>query len=199
MTVMAVAQTDMSIAGQKAQQKAQEKVQANASEVERRRHLNEMTATRIRQAQEAVADAQKLQANRARAKAAKATAITSAGEAGVTGQVVNNLLASIGQQEAQGRFAFEQQAGMRDVARDMRLMNMGIGHQQNMLRINKPIQEVDYLGSLIEGAQFGMQMGSLGKEAGMEGFFGQGSGGGTDTSDFKTPTSLSELLKPKGN
>lgn len=192
MTVMAVAQTGMSIAGQKQQQKTQEKVQANASEVERRRHLNEQSAMRVRQAQEAVADAQKIQFNRQKAQQAKATARVSAGESGVTGQAVNNLMMSITQQEAKGRFAFAQQAGMRDVSRDMRLTNMGIGHQQNMLRINKPIEQVDYLGSLMDGAQFGMQMGSLGKEAGLDGFFGKSPKPPTSPSGMKfsskTPT-----------
>ena len=168
MTVLSVASTGMNIVGQRQQQKVQQKVQANASAVERQRHLNEMSAMRVREAQEAVAEAQKIQFNTRKARAARSTAKVSAGEAGVTGKSVDDLMMSITQQETRDRFAIEQQKGMRDVGQEMRLANMGIGHQQNMLRINRPIEEVDYLGSIMDGAQFGMNMGKLGQEVGME-------------------------------
>ena len=172
-TIMAVAQAGMSIQGQNQKADAQRKVQRNASEAERQRYLNEASAQRIRDAQESIADAQKIQFNQRQGMETKATARTAAGEAGVTGQAVSQLIQTIDRQQAGDNFAIAQNTGMRNVESELRLRNMGLNHQNNLLRINKPIEQPNVLGALMDGAQFGMQMGSLGKEAGLEGFFGK--------------------------
>ena len=173
MTVMSVAQAGMSIQGQKQQADAQRQVQRNASEAERRRYLNEAASQRIRDAQQSIADAQKIQFNQRQGIKTKATARTAAGEAGVTGQAVSQLIQSIDRQQAGDNFAIQQNIAMRNVQSDLRLRDMGLNHQNNLLRINKPIDKPNVLGALMDGAQFGMQMGALGKEAGLEGFFGK--------------------------
>ena len=173
MMVLSAAQAGMSIMGQKQQADAQRKVQRNASEAERQRYLNEASAQRIRDAQESIADAQKIQFNQRQGMKTKATARTAAGEAGVTGQAVSQLIQTIDRQQAGDNFAIAQNTGMRNVESELRLRNMGLNHQNNLLRINKPIEQPNVLGALMDGAQFGMQMGALGKEAGLEGFFGK--------------------------
>ena len=170
---LSAAQAGMSIRAQQVQAETQEKVQANASEMERRRYLNEASALRIRENQEAIAAAQKIQYNQIKGEEAKSTARTAAGEAGVTGQAVNQTIAALEQAQAKGNFSIAQNMKMKNVQNELRLRDMGLNHQNNLLRINKPIEEVDYFGSVMDGALFGMQMGSLGKEAGFKGFFGK--------------------------
>ena len=171
MMILGAAQAGMSIMGQTQQAKAQKQIQANATEMERVRYRNEAAAQRIRDAQESVADAQKIQFNRQQAIKTKATATVAALESGVQGGVLQGLLQNIDRQQATDNFAIQQNVAMRNVQSELRLRDMGLNHRNNLLRINKPIEQPNILGALLDGAQFGMQMGSLGKEAGLEGFF----------------------------
>ena len=98
--VMGVASSGLQIQGQRQQAKIQRKVQENASKVERQRYLNEVSSLRTQQAQEQVAAAQKLQANKTRAREARATARVSAGEAGVAGLSVDALMNDLTRKEA---------------------------------------------------------------------------------------------------
>jgi len=45
---------------------------------------------------------------------------------------------------------------MLDVRRDLSLRDAGLGFTNNMLRINRPIEEVNYAGALVSGAQTGL-------------------------------------------
>ena len=81
---------------------------------------------------------------------------TEEGEARVAGLSVDALINDLTRQEAEYSFATQQQAQMTNVGRDMQLENAGLGLSHNMLRINKPIQQPDYLGAAISGAQTGM-------------------------------------------
>ena len=45
---------------------------------------------------------------------------------------------------------------MSDVNRTLQLGDAGLGFTNNMLRINKPIEQPDYLGAALSGAQTGM-------------------------------------------
>ncbi len=179
MMILGAAQAGMSIMGQRQQADMQKKVQANATEMEQQRYRNEATAQRIRDAQESVADAQKIQFNQRQARKTKATATVAALESGVQGGVLQGLLQNIDRQQATDNFAIQQNVAMRNTQSELRLRDMGLNHRNNLLRINKPIEQPNILGSLIDGAQFGMQMGSLGKEAGLEGFFGKNKSKGT--------------------
>jgi len=173
MAVLGAAQAGMSIAGQRQQVAAQKQIQANASKIENQRYRNEAIAQRIRDAQEAVADAQKIQFNQRQARKTKATATVAALESGVQGGVLQGLLQNIDRQQATDNFSIQQNVAMRNVQSDLRLRDMGLNNRNNLLRINRPIEQPNVLSSLIDGAQFGMQMGSLGKEAGLDGFFGK--------------------------
>ena len=112
--------------------------------------------------------AQRIQASTTKAREARATARVSAGEAGVAGLSVDALINSLTQQEAQYRFSETQNQQMTDVNRDLQLRDAGLGSEMNLLRINKPIAQPDYLGSLLSGAQTGMSMASAGKDLGIE-------------------------------
>jgi len=153
---LGVASTALQIRGQQIQAKTQRKVQANASDVERQRYLNEVSSLRTQQGQEQVAMAQKLQSNKTRAREARATARVSAGEAGVAGLSVNALMNDLTRKEAMYNNSVNTQAQMLDVRRDLSLRDAGLGFTNNMLRINRPIEEVNYAGALVSGAQTGL-------------------------------------------
>jgi precorrin-3B methylase len=168
MTVLAVASAGAQIHGQRQQAKAQEKVQKNASIAERQRYLSQVSSMRMQQAQEQVGMAQRIQASTKKAREARATARVSAGEAGVAGLSVDALINSLTQQEAQYSFSETQNQQMTNVNRELQLRDAGIGFTNNMLRINKPIAQPDYLGAVLSGAQTGMSMASAGKDFGMK-------------------------------
>ena len=185
---MGVASAGLQIRGQQIQAKTQEKVQANASDVERQRYLNEVSSLRTQQAQEQVAMAQKLQANKTRAREARATARVSAGEAGVVGLSVNALMNDLTRKEAMYNNSVNTRGQMLDVRRELSLRDAGLGFTNNMLRINRPIEEVNYAGALVNGAQAGLSTYGALQGSG----FGQGNAGTKnipiDNSLYKGPT-----------
>ena len=153
---MAVASTAMQVSGQRQMAKTQARVQANASAAERQRYLQEVSSMRVQQGQEQVAAAQRINESAKKAREARATARVSAGEAGVAGLSVDALINDLTREEAEYSFATQQQTQMNDVGRSMQLQNAGLGFTNNMLRINRPIEQPDYLGAALSGAQTGM-------------------------------------------
>jgi hypothetical protein len=91
---------------------------------------------------------------------ARATAKTSAGESGVAGLSVDALINDLTRKEAEHNFAVNQQTQMSDVNRQLQLRDAGLGFTNNMLRINKPIEQPDYLGAVISGASTGLSANS---------------------------------------
>ena len=153
---LALASAGSQIHGQRQQAKTQAKVQKNASAAERERYLREVSSMRVQQGQEEVAAAQRVNESARKAREARATARVSAGEAGVAGLSVDALINDLTREEAEYNFATQQQLQMNDVGRSMQLENAGLGFTNNMLRINKPIEQPDYLGAALSGAQTGM-------------------------------------------
>ena len=153
---MGVASAGLQIQGQRIQAQTQCRVQENASKVERQRYLNEVSSLRTQQGQEQVAAAQKLQANKTKAREARATARVSAGEAGVAGLSVDALMNDLTRKEAMYNNSVNTQGQMLDVRRELSLRDAGLGFTNNMLRINRPIEEVNYAGALMSGAQTGL-------------------------------------------
>ena len=158
------AQAGMTIAGQRQQAKTQAKVQANASAAERQRYLQEVSSMRIQQGQEEVAAAQKIQESIRKTREAKATAFVAAGERGVAGLSVDSILRDMDRQLGRDQFNTAQQLQMNDVGRSMQLENAGLGFTNNMLRINRPIEQPNYLGSALSGAQTGLSTYSVTKD-----------------------------------
>jgi len=153
---LGAASAGSSIYGQRQQAKTQAKVQANASAAERERYLREVSSMRVQQGQEEVAAAQRVNESARKAREARATARVSAGEAGVAGLSVDALINDLTREEANYNFATQQQLQMSDVNRTLQLGDAGLGFTNNMLRINKPIEQPDYLGAAISGAQTGL-------------------------------------------
>lgn len=154
--VMGAASAGLQIRGQQIQAKTQAKLQENASKVERTRYLNEVSSLRTQQAQEADAVAQKKQANQRNAMIAQSTARVAALEAGVSGISVDALKQDLSRKEAMYNQSLDTQSKMFDVRREIALRDAGIGFTNNMLRINKPIEEVDYAGAIVGGATTGL-------------------------------------------
>tara|TARA_R100001463_G_scaffold127596_1_gene185763 strand:- start:622 stop:1176 length:555 start_codon:yes stop_codon:yes gene_type:complete len=155
-TVIGAAQTATSLIGQSQQARAQRDAQAAASRQERERYLAEVSAMRMQQQQEAVGESQRLQESSRQAMEARSTAAVSAGEAGVSGLSVNALLGDISRRQAEYEFSSLQQSRMTDVNRQLALNESGIGFSRNMLRINQPISQPDYLGTAVQGLQTGL-------------------------------------------
>ena len=154
------AQTVSSIAGQRQQARMQEQAQRTATQQERQRYLAEVSAMRTQQQQEMIARAQRIQEASRKAMEARATARVSAGESGVSGLSIDALLGDLTRKESEYTFSEQRQAEMLDVSRDIQLSEAGIGFNRNMLRINKPIEQPDYLGSAIGGFQSGLSKNS---------------------------------------
>jgi len=153
--------------GQQQQAKTQAKVQQSASAAERQRYLQEVASMRVQQGQEQVAAAQRIQEATRKARESRSTARVSAGEAGVAGISVDALVNDLTREEAQHNFATQQQLDMNDVNRNMQLKDAGLGFTNNMLRINKPIEQPNYLGAALSGAKTGMSSYSVAKDAGL--------------------------------
>ena len=192
-TLMGVASAGLQIRGQQIQAKTQQRIQANASKVEKQRYLNEVSSLRSQQAQEQVAMAQKLQSNKTRAREARATARVSAGEAGVAGLSVNALMNDLTRKEAMYNNSVTTQGQMLDVRRELALRDAGLGFTNNMLRINRPIEEVDYAGALMSGEQAGLSTYGALQGSG----FGQSSGSTSGTS-MKSVAKLSQKSSNMG-
>lgn len=150
------AQTISSVVGQRQQAEMQQQAQANASVQERQRYLAEVSAMRTQQQQEMIARAQRIQEASKRGMEARSRARVAAGESGVSGLSVDALMGDLTRQEAQYAFSEQQQAEMTDVNRQIQLQESGIGFNRNMLRINKPIEQPNYLGSALGGIQSGL-------------------------------------------
>ena len=163
-TTMGVASAGAQMYGQRQQAKTQAKVQKNASAAERERYLREVSSMRVQQGQEEVAAAQRVNESARKAREARATARVSAGEAGVAGLSVDALINDLTREEANYNFATQQQLQMNDVGRSMELDNAGLSFTNNMLRINRPIEQPNYLGSALSGAQTGLSTYSVTKD-----------------------------------
>lgn len=161
---LGIASSVMQVQAQRQMAAAQAKAQANASKAERQRYLQEVSSMRVQQGQEQVAAAQRIQESTRKAREARATAGVSAGEAGVAGLSVDALINDLTREEAEYSFATQQQLQMNDVGRDMQLQNAGLGFTNNMLRINRPIEQPNYLGAALSGAQTGMSTYSVTKD-----------------------------------
>tara|TARA_Y100000361_G_scaffold41014_1_gene35169 strand:+ start:4502 stop:5143 length:642 start_codon:yes stop_codon:yes gene_type:complete len=167
---MGVGQAASTIAGQRNAAKTQEKMQLRATQDEQKRYLREVSAQRTQERFQKIAMAQKLRANQKRAMEARATARVVAGEAGVGGRSVDALVADYTRKEAEYNFSLAQQDQMNFVNSQINLDNAAGQSRSNMLRINKPIEQPNYLGAILDGAQTAFSMQGAMADAGFTGF-----------------------------
>jgi hypothetical protein len=165
---MSVATTAMSIRAQQIAAKTQAQVQRNATIQEQQRHLQELSAKRTKERQEMIASAQARQQVQKKAREARATARVSAGESGLqlTSISVQSLIDSITQSEANYAFSLTQQADFRKQDSSLFFTDAAMRTRSELLRINKPISQPNIAGSILEGAQAGMNTYSFGQDAG---------------------------------
>ena len=164
---IAVISAASSAVAQKQAADAQEQQQKIASQQERQRYLEEVTSLRQQQAQEQVAKSQRMQEAELKAKEAKAQAVVAAGEAGVAGLSVEALVANITRKQATYAFSERKQAEMMNTARTLEIQSSGSGYQRNLLTINRPIPQPNYLDAVLDGAQAGMGVYSTSQKAGL--------------------------------
>jgi hypothetical protein len=161
---VAVATTASSIYSQQQSAKVQAKVQKRASAAEQDRLLREMSAERIQEAFDNEARAGEMQKASKKARETRATAVVSAGEAGVSGLSVKAILDDYSRQEGAYRYGLTRQGEQQEIGRELRLKDGQMQSYNNLLSINKPIAQVDYLGSALKGASTGMSTYSVGSD-----------------------------------
>lgn len=154
--VLGGAQAMASIRGQRIQAEQQAEQQRLATVRENERARLEASSMRARQAQERAAMAQRLQENQKEARRAAARSVVAAGEMGVSGLSVNQALRDIYRQEANFKVVETTQQEFRDIDTSLRIENAANAHRGNLLRINKPIEEVDKVGAIVGGIQTGL-------------------------------------------
>ena len=164
-----VAQTGLSIRSQQQAAKAQAEYQQAASKAEAQRARQQLSAMRVNQAQERIAAAKRIQAAARASQEARATAVVSAGEAGVAGISVDALENDIIREKAEFRFGVQQQLEFNDIARNFAFKDAQMSSTMNQIRINQPIAPVDYAGAALGGLSTGLSIYSVG---------GGGGGGG---------------------
>mgnify|MGYP003133973442 FL=1 len=162
--IVGIASAGLSYIGQRQAAQAQEKAQAQATELEQARYRQQLNAARVQQAQARVATAQRIGAASRANQRAMARAKVAAGEAGVTGLSVQALIDSMTGAFASKRFSETQREGMQDVNRDLAFGDLQIRSQQNLQRINQPINQPNILQSLLTGTQVGLSMQSVANE-----------------------------------
>jgi hypothetical protein len=69
---------------------------------------------------------------------------------------VDALINDLTRKEAEYSFNVQKQTQMSDVNRQLQLRDSGLGFTNNMLRINKPIEQPNYLGAALGAAQTGL-------------------------------------------
>lgn len=144
------------VANYAAQAKAarqQERAQYQASLNELKRYQHEASAERLNEAQEDTADAFEAQKAQREAQEAISTLMTSAEERGVEGNASGLAVAHYMQANANYQTALERQARMRSATSHFRLRGAGLGFTQNMVRINRPINRPNLLGTAIATVQ----------------------------------------------
>ena len=190
---MGLAQAGLSIHGQQQQAKTQERVQKNATLAEQQRHLQEMSAMRLRERQEKVAAAQGIQQSTKKAREARSTARVSAGESGVAGLSVDALINDLTRQEAEYSFSVQQQQQFNQVNRDLAFQDGAMQSRMNLLSINKPIAQPNYLGAALEGASTGLSAYGAMSKAGI------GQGAKAATSSGTSMKSVAKLSQKSSN
>lgn len=161
---ISVLSAGVQIRAQQQAAQAQAKAQRNATIAEQQRLLQEMSSMRLKEQQENIAAAQRVQVAGKKAEEARATARVSAGEAGVAGLSIDALINDFTREEAEYRYSVTQQQEFTNVNRDLQMRDAQLGSTMNLLRINKPIQRPDFLGSALRGASTGLSIARAGQE-----------------------------------
>lgn len=126
---------------------AQAAYQAQAQAVERQRFQREQSATRLREAQDKIAEARRMQQLALQHKEDEGTGVTAMGEAGAMSNApIDDLYAQYGRvKEAMGK-----QQEFKAVGTELALEEQGFGFQQEMMRLSRPVSKPSLLLSALE-------------------------------------------------
>ena len=137
------------VASQAKAAKEQAKAQLLASVAETKRHEHRMSSERLAQSQRETSTAlEALKANR-EAEEGMGTTRTAATEGGVEGNAVGLAVADFAQKNAAYQTQLMLQERMNNASMIMDFRGGGLQYQQNLTKINKPIQGPDYLGTFL--------------------------------------------------
>lgn len=156
--IAGIASAGASFIGQRQAASAQERAQANATELEQQRFLDQANSARVQQAQANIASAQRIRSASLQAEQARARATVAAGEAGVTGLSVNALVDDMTRREAQFRFYENQRQDMSNTNLALSMNDAAMRSRMNLLGINQPIQQGNLLQSIVGGFQTGLSL-----------------------------------------
>ena len=147
MAAVSGVQGALQFSAQRQQAKAQAAYQAQAQAVERQRFQREQSATRLREAQDKIAEARKMEQLALEQRQRVSTGVTAMGEAGAISEApIDDLYAQYGRvKEAQAR-----QQEFKAVGTELALEEQGFGFQQEMMRLSKPVSKPSLLLSALQ-------------------------------------------------
>ena len=160
-------QAGSGILGQEQAAKAQEKMQRRATEAELERVATMQSSMRLKERQEKLQAAQKLMENQRQLREAQATSLVAAGEAGIAGQSVDLVSADMTRRAAEYGNSIRQNLEMAALSRQYQFDNVANQSVANLININQPIEQPDYVGNIIQGGMTALSAYSGMKDAGM--------------------------------
>lgn len=143
------AQGVASISAQQQQAEAQAAAQDAASVREMQRQQMTMRSERMQQSQEETSMAQEALKSQRESEAAVSTGTVAAESVNVAGTSVGLGLQDLERSNAEYQSALALQARLNDSARRLGLENSGEQYVTNMIGINQPIAQPDYLGTIL--------------------------------------------------
>ena len=152
MMVLNVASTVAGVYGQQQQAKAQEAYNDQQAKNTMEAYKANLEQTNLMQSQEHAAATQKVNENNRAAEAAKATALVSAGESGISGLSVDALLANLSGEQARYNESVNQNYQNASMAIDNQRTNAQVNAASQINSLKTP-QSPDYLGAALRIGQ----------------------------------------------
>ena len=152
MLVLNVASTVAGVYGQQQQAKAQKAYNDQQAKNTMEAYKANLEQTNLMQSQEHAAATQKVNENNRAAEAAKATALVSAGESGISGLSVDALLANLSGEQARYNESVNQNYQNASMAIDNQRTNAQVNAASQINSLKTP-QSPDYLGAALRIGQ----------------------------------------------
>ena len=152
MLVLNVASTVAGVYGQQQQAKAQNAYNDQQAKNAMAAYRANLEQTNLMQSQEHAAATQKVNENNRAAEAAKATALVSAGESGISGLSVDALLANLSGEQARYNESVNQNYENASMAIDNQRTNAQVNAASQINSLKTP-QSPDYLGAALRIGQ----------------------------------------------
>ncbi len=145
---LSVASTLADVEGQRQQAKAQNDYNNQQAKNAMEAYKANIAQTNLKQSQEHAAATQKINENNRAAEAAKATALVSAGESGISGLSVDALLANLSGEQARYNESVNQNYQNASMAIDNQRTNAQVEAASQINSLKTP-QSPDYLGAAL--------------------------------------------------